>query len=121
MCIKNMIVDLLKKKDLSEHELATRRTWSFIALVLVVLVMGVFGWFPSNSLSILSPLNGIIGWFAIFCVTFCVINLFNKERVPGEKEFSSFAYINLLFTLGMGVGIMVLAYNEAAKLYATKM
>lgn len=113
-----MIMNLLTSKGLNNHEKATRRIWSFVALVLVVLVMGVLGWFPSNSLSILSPLNGLIGWFAIFCVAFCIINLFNKERVPGEKEFSNSAFINLLFTLGMGVGIMVYAYNEAAQLSA---
>ena len=109
---------LFKTKSLSKHELATRRIWSFVALVLVVLVMGVLGWFPSNSLTILKPLNGFIGWFAIFCVAFCIINLFNKERVPGEKEFSNSAFVNLLFTLGMGVGIMVYAYNESASLAA---
>lgn len=38
--------------------------------------------------------------------------------MPGEKEFSNFAYINLLFTLGMGVGIMVYGFNEAAQLSA---
>lgn len=54
--------------SLSKHDLATRRIWSFVVLVLVVLVMGVLGWFPSNSLTILRPLNGLIGWFAIFCV-----------------------------------------------------
>lgn len=110
--------NFLKTKDLSKHELANRRIWSFVALVLVVLVMGVLGWFPSNSLSILSPLNGLIGWFAIFCVAFCIINLFNKEKVLGDKEFSNSSFINLLFTLGMGVGIMVYAYNEAAQLSA---
>lgn len=101
---------------LSKHELANRRIWSFVVLVLVVLVFGVLGWFPSNSIAILSPLNGLIGWFAIFCVAFCILNLFNKEKVPGKVEFSNSAFINLLFTLGMGVGIMVYAYNEAAQL-----
>ena len=101
---------------MSKHELATRRIWSFVALVLVVLVLGVLGWFPSNSIAILQPLNGFIGWFAIFCVAFCFVNLFNKEKVPGDIEFSNPAFINLLFTLGMGVGIMVYAYNEAASL-----
>ena len=105
-----------KGAQLSKHELANRRIWSFVALVLGVLVMGVLGLFPSNSLTILQPLNGFIGWFAIFCVAFCIINLFNKERVLGEVEFSNSAFINLLFTLGMGVGIMVYAYNEAASL-----
>lgn len=100
----------------NKHKAADRRTWTFVALVLVVLAMGVFGLFPNNSLEILSPLNGLVMWFAIFCVAFCVINLFNKEKVPGEKEFSNFAYINLLFTLGMGVGIMVYGFNEAAQL-----
>ena len=103
-------------KKLTGHELANRRIWSFVALVLVVLLMGVLGWFPSNSIAILKPLNGFIGWFAIFCVAFCIVNLFNKEKVPGEVEFSNSAFINLLFTLGMGVGIMVYAYNEAAQL-----
>lgn len=96
--------------------MASKRIMCFVTLVLVVLVMGVLGWFPSNSLEILSPLNGLVMWFAIFCVAFCVVNLFNKEKVPGEKEFSNFAYINLLFTLGMGVGIMVYGFNEAAQL-----
>lgn len=109
-------MNLFQTKRLSKHELANRRIWSFVALVLVVLVMGVLGWFPSNSLTILRPLNGFIGWFAIFCVFFCAVNLFNKEKVPGEVEFSNSAYINLLFTLGMGVGIMVYAYNESASL-----
>lgn len=111
-------MNLFSRRSLSKHEKANRRIWSFVALVLVVLVMGALGWFPSNSLTILQPLNGFIGWFAIFCVAFCIINLFNKERVPGEKEFSNSAFINLLFTLGMGVGIMVYAYNESASLAA---
>lgn len=99
-----------------KHLLASRRIWLFVALVLVVLSMGVMGLFPDNSLEILSPLNGLVMWFALFCVLFCLINLFNKERVPGEVEFSTFSYFNLLFTLGMGVGIMVYGFNEAASL-----
>jgi len=100
----------------SRHKRAALRIGSFVTLVLGVLVMGVLGWFPSNSLSILSPLNGLIMWFALFCVAFCIFNLFNKERIGGKKEFSNFAYLNLLFTLGMGVGIMVYGFNEAAQL-----
>lgn len=109
-------MDFFKTSDLTRHQVASRRIGSFVALVLVVLVLGVLGWFPNNSLAILSPLNGLIAWFALFCVFFCIVNLFNKEKVPGEKEFSNSAFINLLFTLGMGVGIMVYAYNEAASL-----
>ena len=103
-------------KNLSKHLLASRRIWIFVALVLVVLGMGVMGLFPDNSLEILSPLNGLVMWFALFCILFCLINLFNKERVPGVVEFGTFAYFNLLFTLGMGVGIMVYGFNEAASL-----
>ncbi|MBQ8601116.1 MAG: BCCT family transporter [Bacteroides sp.] len=103
-------------EKISKNLLASRRIWFFVALVLVVLGMGVMGLFPNNSLEILSPLNGLIMWFALFCVLFCLINLFNKERVPGVVEFSDFAYFNLLFTLGMGVGIMVYGFNEAAAL-----
>lgn len=111
------MVNLFKSsKSLSAHQNATRRIWTFVALVLVVLLMGVFGLFPDNALSILSPLNGLVMWFAIFCVVFCAINLFNKEKVPGKKEFSNGAYFNLLFTLGMGVGIMVYGFNEAPQL-----
>ena len=106
----------MEKNRFSKHALASRRIGTFVALVLVVLVMGVLGLFPNNSLEILSPMNGLVMWFALFCVIFCVINLFNKEKVPGEIEFSNFAYINLLFTLGMGVGIMVYGFNEAAQL-----
>lgn len=105
-----------KEMKFGKHALASRRIWIFVTLVLVVLVMGVMGLFPNNSLEILSPMNGLVMWFALFCVLFCVVNLFNKEKVPGEKEFSNFAYINLLFTLGMGVGIMVYGFNEAASL-----
>lgn len=101
-------------EKLGKHLLASRRIYFFVALVLVVLSMGVMGLFPDNSLEILNPLNGLVMWFALFCVLFCLINLFNKERVPGEVEFSTFAYFNLLFTLGMGVGIMVYGFNEAA-------
>lgn len=100
----------------SKHLHASRRIYFFVALVLVVLGIGVMGLFPDNSLEILSPLNGLVMWFALFCVLFCLINLFNKEKVPGEVEFSNFAYFNLLFTLGMGVGIMVYGFNEAASL-----
>lgn len=107
---------LTNQSKLSKRVFASRRIWIFVALVLVVLGMGVMGLFPNNSIEILSPLNGLVMWFALFCVLFCVINLFNKETVPGEKEFSNFAYINLLFTLGMGVGIMVYGFNEAASL-----
>ena len=103
-------------EKLSKHLLASRRIYFFVALVLVVLGIGVLGLFPDNSLEILSPLNGLVMWFALFCVLFCIINLFNKETVPGEVEFSTFAYFNLLFTLGMGVGIMVYGFNEAASL-----
>ena len=112
----NMFNSIKSKDSLSKHKAASLRIGSFVALVLVVLAMGVLGLFPNNSLEILSPLNGLVMWFAIFCVAFCVVNLFNKEKVPGEKEFSNFAYINLLFTLGMGVGIMVYGFNEAASL-----
>lgn len=101
---------------ISKHLLASRRIYFFVALVLVVLGMGVLGLFPDNSLEILSPFNGLVMWFALFCVLFCIVNLFNKEKVPGEVEFSFFAYFNLLFTLGMGVGIMVYGFNEAASL-----
>lgn len=101
---------------LTKHDLASKRIRNFVALVLVVLLMGVLGLFPNNSLEILSPLNGLVMWFALLCVVFCIINLFNKETVPGEREFSNFAYFNLLFTLGMGVGIMVYGFNEAAQL-----
>lgn len=104
------------KTSSERHKAANRRTGIFVALVLVVLAMGVLGLFPNNSLEILSPMNGLVMWFALACVIFCVVNLFNKETVPGEKEFSNFAYINLLFTLGMGVGIMVYGFNEAAQL-----
>jgi choline-glycine betaine transporter len=78
--------------------------------------MGCCGLFPNNSISLLSPLNGFIMWTALFAVVFCIINLFNKEKVPGEKEFSNSAFVNLLFTLGMGVGIMVYGFNEAPQL-----
>ena len=88
-----------KTSKLSKYLLASRRIAIFVTLVLVVLCMGVLGLFPSNSLEILSPLNGLVMWFALFCVLFCVINLFNKERVPGNQAFDNFAYINLLFTL----------------------
>ena len=104
------------KQNPKKHLFALHRIWNFVALVLVVLGMGVLGLFPNNSLEILSPLNGLVMWFALFCVLFCIVNLFNKEIIPGEKEFSNFAYFNLLFTLGMGVGIMVYGFNEAASL-----
>lgn len=104
------------EEAISKHVLASKRIAHFVTLVLAMLVMGILGLFPSNSLDILNPLNGLVMWFALACVVFCIINLFNKEKVPGKKEFSNFAYINLLFTLGMGVGIMVYGFNEAASL-----
>ena len=76
---------MVKNKDLCKYILASRRIGVFLALVLIVLGMGVMGFFPDNSLEILSPLNGLVMWFALFCVLFCIINLFNKETVPGKK------------------------------------
>jgi len=107
------MLNFLKSKDLSEHQKATRRISLFTCATLVIMAMGVFGLFPNNSLEILSPLNGLVCWFALGTVLFCAINLFNKEKVPGEKEFSNTSYVALLFTLGMGVGIMVYGFNEA--------
>lgn len=106
----------LKSNGLTNHQRANYRIGSFIAIVIGILVMGVFGLFPDNSLKILSPMNGFIMYFALFCVLFCILNLFNKDTVPGEIEFSNSDYFNLLFTLGMGVGIMVYGFNEAAQL-----
>jgi hypothetical protein len=40
---------------MKNYLLASRRTYIFVALVLVVLGMGVLGLFPNNSLEILSP------------------------------------------------------------------
>lgn len=114
--VSKSIVHINMQKYKSIREIPNIRIWIFVALVLLVLGMGVLGFFPTNSLDILSPLNSLIMWFAIFSVLFCIINLFNKDKVPGEVEFSTFSYINLLFTLGMGVGIMVYGFNEAAAL-----
>ena len=72
--------------------------------------------YPNNSLEILRPMNGLIMWFALFTVLFSVINLFNKEKVPGEVEFDNKSYFSLIFTLGMGVGVMVFGFNESAQL-----
>ena len=105
-----------KSSDMSNHELATRRISLFTGLVLLVILMGVLGWYPSNSLEILKPLNGTIMWFGLFCVLFCLLNLFNKEKLPGEVEFTNRQYFNLLFTLGMGVGVLVFGFNEAPQL-----
>lgn len=107
------MLKLFKTEGLSPHQLATRRITVFTCMVVAVIAMGLFGLFPSNSLEILKPLNGLVCWFALGTVAFCLINLFNKEKVPGEVEFSDSAYIALLFTLGMGVGIMVYGFNEA--------
>lgn len=105
-----------KLSQLPSHKKASIRIWTFVALVLVVIGLGLFGLYPSNSLSILSPLNGFVMWFCLACVVFCIINLFNKEKVPGEIEFDNKSYFALLFTLGMGVGIMIYGFNEAPSL-----
>lgn len=109
---------LSKFSELSNHKKATVRTWSFIGIVLIVLLMGCCGLFPSNSIGMLRPLNGFVMWTALFSVAFCFINLLNKERIPGKKEFTNMEYINLLFTLGTGVGIMIFGFNEAPQLIA---
>ena len=73
-----MFKNLKRAKQLSKHDFASKRIRNFVALVLVVLMMGVLGLFPSNSLQIFSPLNGLLLWFALACVVFCAVNLFNK-------------------------------------------
>jgi len=107
---------VFKSSQLTPHEKATRRIWIFSIMVVLVMLAGIFGFYPSNAIGILSPLNGFIMWFALGCVLFCFINLFNKDKVPGEQEFDNKSYFALLFTLGMGVGIMVYGFNEAPSL-----
>jgi choline-glycine betaine transporter len=101
---------------LSEHQKATRRIILFTGMVLTLLALGVFGIYPSNAMGILKPLDAGIMMFALFTVVFCIINLFNGDKLPGEVEFSNVSYFNLLFTLGTGVGVMVYGFNEAAQL-----
>lgn len=99
--------------SLSANQKANRRITVFTITAIIIMVLGVFGMYPNNSLEILNPLNGLVSWFALFCVAFCIANLFNKEVIPGEREFSNRSYVALLFTLGMGVGIMIYGFNEA--------
>jgi len=106
----------LKTSELSKHQLATRRIAIFTSMIVAIMILGVFGLYPDNSLEILKPMNGLVCWFSLFTVLFCGINLFNKEKVPGEIEFSNMSYVALLFTLGMGVGIMTFGFNEAPSL-----
>ena len=90
-----------KSSNLTAHESATRRITVFTSLVILVMVLGVLGMYPNNSLEILRPMNGLIMWFALFTVLFSAINLFNKEKVPGEVEFDNKSYFSLIFTLGI--------------------
>lgn len=101
------------KVELSNHKKAGRRITCFVALVLVALILSLFGLYDGLNVGVLTPLNGFIQWFALFAVVFCVINLFNKEKVPGEKEFSNLSYLALVYSLGMGIGIMTFGFNEA--------
>lgn len=51
----------IKQTAKESKRLATsRRIRNFVTLVLAVLAMGVLGLFPSNSLEILSPMNGLV-------------------------------------------------------------
>jgi len=108
--------NLFKTANLSENQKASRRISLFSCMVIAIMVMGCFGLFPDNSLQILSPLNGLVCWFALGTVAYCILSLFNKEKIPGKLEFSNSSYVALLFTLGMGVGIMVYGFNEAPSL-----
>lgn len=108
-----MLKKLLKTDELSANQKANRRISLFSALTILMIVFGLFGLYPNNSLELLKPLNGTIMWFALFCVVFTFINLFNKEKVPGDIEFNNKSYFSLLVTLGMGVGIMCYGFNEA--------
>lgn len=97
-----MLKKLLKTDELSANQKANRRISLFSALTILMIVFGLFGLYPNNSLELLKPLNGTIMWFALFCVVFTFINLFNKEKVPGDIEFNNKSYFSLLVTLGMG-------------------
>lgn len=107
---------LFKVHGLSANEQAKRRISLFTLLVFIIMGLGIAGAYPNNSIELLSPLNGLVCWFALGTVLFCGLNLFNKERVPGEIEFDNKSYVALLFTLGMGVGIMIYGFNEAPQL-----
>ena len=102
--------------DLSNHQKAGRRITIFTSVVIITMLLGVIGVFDELNTGLLSPINGLIMWFSLFCVGFCVVNLFNKEKVPGEKEFSNLAYMALVYSLGMGIGIMTFGFNEAPML-----
>lgn len=102
--------------QLSTHQKATRRISLFTGMVLLVIILGVLGLYPDNSIELLNPINGLVMFFCIGCIIFSVINLFNKDKIPGTKEFNGKSYFSLLFTLGCGVGIMIYGFNEAPSL-----
>lgn len=106
----------LKTENLNSHERAIRRTTIFVSIVLAIMCMGVLGLFPSNALQIMKPVYSTVMWSALICLFVCFLGLFDKTRIPGNIEFSNWSWFGLLFTTGMGIGILNYAFQEAVML-----
>ena len=107
-----MIYLFQKDSKLSAHKAANKRMFWFVLIILGLLTIGALELLPTNMLSIMQPVNSTIMYFCLVMIVVCIIGLFDKTKVPGEREFSNFSYFNILFCLGMGVGLVTYGFTE---------
>lgn len=101
---------------LSNSKHAARRITIFVSIVVAIMGMGLLGWFPDNSLALMSPLYGFIMASALVMLGVCLLMLFSSERLPGKIEYSTISWFAMVFTTGMGIGLLNYAFQEAAML-----
>ncbi len=95
-----------------------------------MLIIGLVLWaaiVPAQALSVLSAINVallntfniyyiyVVSFFLVFCIGMAIVPSIGKLTLgkPGEKpEFSNFSWFAMMFSAGMGIGLMVFSTAE---------
>jgi len=97
-----------------------------IALVIIALFIGatiLLGEQAANAYTaIFNFINGTFGWFYILAVNIFIVTIlyfavskYGSIKIGGveaEKEFSDFSWMAMLFSAGMGIGLMFFSVSE---------
>lgn len=88
-------------KSLSNSQMATRRIYVVLGLIVLCMVAALFGWYPTNYEQLFTPLNGGIVAFGYLSLIAAVILLVPNIKIPGEKTISNLSFLHLSITLGI--------------------
>ncbi|MFC7165314.1 BCCT family transporter [Halospeciosus flavus] len=103
-----------------------------VSLVLIVLFVGATLLLGKDAAQVYSSIRGFFnenfGWFFLLSVNvyiaallFFAFSKYGKIRIGGvkaEKEFSDFAWMAMLFSAGMGIGLMFFSVSEPLYYFA---